>query len=565
MQGSGGTWARSPTLLARLLYSKVKRHCILIATGALAVCFVTLMLTVMPHEGRSFEPDAVHLYSLTVMAQLQLNSTAPAAAGSSAAPVEIWARGWQVRDRSETYTKRLMELLSQTELDELTALCGRCLWHSMATSVSVHGVPGSHVFVATGDIDDQWVRDSAVQLAVYLPRMGTHPMLRQVIEGAIRTQAYYILSDPYANAFYRHWKPAAKLKQSQRVRGKGGWTAERKYELDSGAYFLNLLHNYAHTPGLFEPERLLSEPVLHDAALMMLKIWQTEQHHEAQSPYRFVELSNGGLGAPVAYTGMVWSAFRPSDDAAVYGYNIPGNMYAAGALSRLLALNKRLWKCPEVKARASQLLADIRQGIRAHGIVAAADGTRVYAYEVDGRGNALLDFDDPNLPSLLAMPLLGFDGYNTEVYANTRRRILGSSNPYHYSGSAFSGLGSPHTPPQYVWPLALMVQGLTSSDPNEQAALLRVLLRMQCGNGLMHESVHVSAPRRCTRPHFEWANALLVVAVEQLLGFDCDLAAQQVHLKELSMREWRRSRVAQGALNPLMFERMEAKVQHERR
>lgn len=57
-------------------------------------------------------------------------------------------------------------------------------------------------------------------------------------------------------------------------------------------------------------------------------------------------------------------------------------MYAAGALSRLLALNKRLWKCPEVKARASQLLADIRQGIRAHGIVAAADGTRVYAYEV---------------------------------------------------------------------------------------------------------------------------------------------------------------------------------------
>jgi meiotically up-regulated gene 157 (Mug157) protein len=79
-----------------------------------------------------------------------------------------------------------------------------------------------------------------------------------------------------------------------------------------------------------------------------------------------------------------------------------------------------------------------------------------------------------------------------QVYANTRRRILSSSNPYHYSGSAFSGLGSPHTPPQYIWPLAIMVQGLTSSDPYEQAGLLQVLLRMQCGNGLMHESVHVS-------------------------------------------------------------------------
>jgi hypothetical protein len=36
-----------------------------------------------------------------------------------------------------------------------------------------------------------------------------------------------------------------------------------------------------------------------------------------------------------------------------------------------------------------------------------------------------------------------------------------------------------------------MVQGLTSSDPYEQAGLLQVLLRMQCGNGLMHESIHV--------------------------------------------------------------------------
>jgi meiotically up-regulated gene 157 (Mug157) protein len=60
----------------------------------------------------------------------------------------------------------------------------------------------------------------------------------------------------------------------------------------------------------------------------------------------------------------------------------PGNMYAAGALSRLLALNKRLWKCPEVKARSTQLLTDIRQGIREYGVVTAGDGTRVYAYEV---------------------------------------------------------------------------------------------------------------------------------------------------------------------------------------
>lgn len=34
--------------------------------------------------------------------------------------------------------------------------------------------------------------------------------------------------------------------------------------------------------------------------------------------------------------------------------------------------------------------------------------------QVDGLGNALVDFDDPNLPSLLAMPLLGYE-YDAQV------------------------------------------------------------------------------------------------------------------------------------------------------
>jgi meiotically up-regulated gene 157 (Mug157) protein len=54
-------------------------------------------------------------------------------------------------------------------------------------------------------------------------------------------------------------------------------------------------------------------------------------------------------------------------------------------------------------------------------------------------------------------------------------------------------------------------QGLTSSDINERASVLRQLLLMQCGNGLMHESVSAADPGSCTRPWFEWANAMFVV------------------------------------------------------
>lgn len=59
---------------------------------------------------------------------------------------------------------------------------------------------------------------------------------------------------------------------------------------------------------------------------------------------------------------MTWSGFRPSDDANTYGYSIPSNMYAAGALQRALVLNRAVWRSPEFEGAASKLLADIESG-----------------------------------------------------------------------------------------------------------------------------------------------------------------------------------------------------------
>ena len=53
---------------------------------------------------------------------------------------------------------------------------------------------------------------------------------------------------------------------------------------------------------------------------------------------------------------------------------------------------------------------------------------KMYAYEVDGLGNYNL-MDDANLPSLLAIPYLGYADLNDEKYINTRNFILSTENP----------------------------------------------------------------------------------------------------------------------------------------
>jgi meiotically up-regulated gene 157 (Mug157) protein len=292
------------------------------------------------------------------------------------------------------------------------------------------------------------------------------------------------------------------------------------WEPDSLAYFLHFLADYAFTPDLTSSEMVLKEPVIFRAVLLVLRTLQTEQRHMELSQYRYAELPNDGLGAPVGYTGMVWGGYRPSDDAQTYGYNIPVNMYVHSGVEKLLKLNAVLYKSEAVKRDATVLMQEIRDGIRRHGIVKG-----IYAYEVDGLGNALTDFDDANIPSLLSAPLLNFSDLQAVVYAATRKRVLSSHNPQFFAGPTFEGVGSPHTPQRHAWPLAVMARALTAADASEAAQSIKFLLRMRCGDGLMHESVHVDQPERCTRPSFEWANTLYVQLVWTIFSEDlCSLA-----------------------------------------
>jgi meiotically up-regulated gene 157 (Mug157) protein len=64
-------------------------------------------------------------------------------------------------------------------------------------------------------------------------------------------------------------------------------------------------------------------------------------------------------------------------------------------------------------------------------------------------------------------------------------------------------MGSPHTSSRFAWALGIYTEVLTATTPEEKAAGLRTLLKLQCGDGLMHESVHVDNLKQCTRKWFE--------------------------------------------------------------
>ena len=56
---------------------------------------------------------------------------------------------------------------------------------------------------------------------------------------------------------------------------------------------------------------------------------------------------------------------------------------------------------------------------------------------------------------------------------STRETLLSQENPFYYEGTYACGIGSSHTPENYVWPIAMAMEGLTSLDKKEKKTYLR--------------------------------------------------------------------------------------------
>ncbi|MPQ44495.1 glycoside hydrolase family 125 protein [Clostridium tarantellae] len=397
------------------------------------------------------------------------------------------------------------ELSEKIENEKLKTMFYNCFINTVETTVEVSE---NDTFVITGDIPAMWLRDSTSQVEHYLPFVKKYPQLKDMFIGLIKRHVQCIFIDPYANAFN---KEANGEKWDNDITKDSPWVWERKYEIDSLCNPIRLIYKYWKESG----DDTFFDEDIKKVFNIIIDLWTREKYHREKSDYSFIRLnctpqdtlSHEGLGAPVAYTGMTWSGFRPSDDACKYGYLIPANMFAVVALKQIEEISEVIYKEEALRDKAILLRKEIEEAIETYGKVKKEGFGMVYAYETDGLGNYNF-MDDANVPSLLSIPYIGFKDIDDEIYKNTRKFILSKNNPYYYEGKFAKGIGSQHTPENYIWPIALSMQGLTTNNEEEIQELVKVLINTDGGTNFMHEGFHCDEPTKFTRDWFAWANSL---------------------------------------------------------
>jgi uncharacterized protein len=392
---------------------------------------------------------------------------------------------------------------------EVAAIFSNCFPNTLDTTVEpgvFEGKPDTAVI--TGDIPAMWLRDSSAQVWPYLPLASKDDRLRALLEGIIRRQTRCLLIDTYANSFMADLN-AAPLEWSlqDKTEMKKG-VGERKYELDSLCYPIRLAHGYWKQTGDTRP----FDSSWKEAMLKVLETMRVQQRKDGPGPYSFKRLAQNptdslvnGIGNPVKPVGLIASCFRPSDDACIFPFLVPSNLFAITSLRQLADMANTILHDPAMANQAGALADEVENALRQHAIATTAAGT-IWAYEVDGFGGQVL-MDDANVPSLLSLPYLD-SSPDSALYARTRSFVWSPQNPWFFRGTAGEGIGGPHIGPDFIWPMSQIVYALTSNSPQEVTGAVQMLKASSAGTGFMHESYNRNDAKKFTRAWFAWANTL---------------------------------------------------------
>jgi hypothetical protein len=411
---------------------------------------------------------------------------------------------------SKAVEATIQRVKAQIKDPKLAWMFENCYPNTLDTTVEFAMKDGKpDTFVITGDIDAMWLRDSSAQVFPYLSLAKEDAQLSLMLEGVIRRQAYCIGLDPYANAFNKgatgsewdsdHTKMIPELH-------------ERKWEIDSLCYPIRLAYHYWKITG----NTSIFDKQWHYAMFKVYETFVQQQRKDEATPYTFTRVTdkqsdtvlNDGYGSPVKPVGLICSSFRPSDDATVFSFLIPSNLFAVESLRQLVEISEHVTGDHAFASKCKRLAQEVETAVERYGKKHHPVYGEIYAYEVDGFGNQFC-MDDANVPDLLALPYLcSFIPYSDPVYQNTRRFVWSESNPYFFKGTAGEGIGGPHVGIGWIWPMSLIMRGLTTKNKEEMAYCLKTLRNTDANTGFMHESFWKDDPSRFTRKWFAWANTL---------------------------------------------------------
>jgi meiotically up-regulated gene 157 (Mug157) protein len=421
---------------------------------------------------------------------------------------------------SKAVEKTIAATKAKLKDPKLSWMFENCFPNTLDTTVefgTLNGKPDT--FVITGDIHAMWLRDSTAQVWPYLPLANDDKELQTLLAGVVHRQTQCVLLDRYANAFNKtkeeevHW-------MSDKTEMKPG-LHERKWEIDSLCYTVRLAYNYWKTTG----DKSIFDADWQKAAALIVLTFKEQQRKNNLGPYTFQRettqqldtVSNHGYGRPLKPVGLINSTFRPSDDATTFGFLIPSNLFAVVSLQQLAEISNEITGDKTFSKECTDLANEVDAAIQKYALVNHPKYGKVYAFEVDGFGNATF-MDDANVPSLLALPYLGSVELNDPIYQNTRKLVWSDDNPYFFKGKAAEGIGGPHVGYDMVWPMSIIMRAMTSANDKEIAWCVKTLRNTDAETGFMHETFHKDDPKNFTRSWFAWANTLFGELVLKLVN-----------------------------------------------
>jgi len=411
---------------------------------------------------------------------------------------------------SKIIEEAITEFQSAVKDKELGWLFENCFPNTLDTTVTYSTANAKpDTYVITGDIDAMWLRDSSAQVWPYLSFIKKDKSLKQLIAGVINRQVVCILRDPYANAFYDDPNKTGEWKNDVTDMKPG--LHERKWEIDSLCYPIRLAHKYWQLTGDTTP----FDARWKDAIKLTLKTFKEQQRKYSDGPYHFQRTTSwatdgvamNGYGYPVKPVGLICSAFRPSDDATIFSFLVPSNFFAVVSLRQASAMIKKITGDEALANELNALANEVDAALKLYAIVEHSEYGKIYAYEVNGYGSYNL-MDDANVPSLLGLPYLDAMPKTDPVYQNTRKMLLSLNNPFFFKGKAGEGIGGPHAGKDMIWPLGIIIRGLTSNNDEEIKYCIAMLKNSNAGTGFMHESFNKNDAANFTRKWFAWANTL---------------------------------------------------------